>query len=496
MKSSVPGATGASVPQGEEEQRWSLFFDISGLRRHVHLVRSDNAPKRASGFFFQSASSSSNGESTKKDEKEGMTNSTRSRGSLSASSSTMIKSGADSTTKESTSRRTGGMPGNRRKGGAARWGHRPRSRGASRGRRVKPVHESSRARARRYLSKGLHNGHDQRDTSTSTEASSCSTSSTSENEDSSTISPTNFATSRSNSCKHEAEQTNISSPCNSSTLATPAMFDGSKTLRGAGGSSRQPPDETKMCSWLTLVRHLLKVKFRYFTTWTLYVLAFQLAFPGTFLDDYARAIRATITHVSLVGFCFVWLTPRHVFVDGVIRLEGWPFRIGDFFVHHSPMMVYWLFYERCVLSKLDTGGNPTMLAHDTEGVAGMPRPANGSGYAKEVFSNILDAVGTQLFDIQEYFGLSGPLPGAYRYFPPFFSSETAASTAFVGTYLCRDRYSADDALRVATTSPLWCFIFYALYRFCLSYLAQIDHRILYGLQDEIFWTAYWLSMWL
>ncbi|CAD7940722.1 unnamed protein product [Amoebophrya sp. A120] len=273
-------------------------------------------------------------------------------------------------------------------------------------------------------------------------------------------------------------------------------------------------EEEQLCSYSLLFYHFaLSVNCRYFTSWTLLALAVHVFLPGSFLDDYARAIRATIIHVALIAFLFVWVHPRCLLVDNRIRLRGNPFRFFDLLAHHLPCALYLVWYHVNVVQpakefaldhyppvsriKLHTGDDAEAVPTGAYFATFLFSPVT---FAREIFSRTTELYGWdtaepglyRLVDsccsLQLVPGKSGLSSAAATTGP---APSSSLSLAFAGP-----RYTPERAHAVATTPPLWNFLFYALYRFYLAYLAKIDAHDLYGVQFKVLWVMYFVSLWL
>mmetsp|Transcript_18022 Transcript_18022/g.45079 ORF Transcript_18022/g.45079 Transcript_18022/m.45079 type:complete len:386 (-) Transcript_18022:563-1720(-) len=260
--------------------------------------------------------------------------------------------------------------------------------------------------------------------------------------------------------------------------------------------NKSPPASTsasadQLASYPSAVYHFLfVVNSRYFTTWTLLVLFLHLSF-ASFLDQYARAIRATILHVSMVAGVFVWVHPRKLLVDGRVLVQGGIFRLLDVFVHHAPCLLYLIWYHREVVEACGSGeakaglidfnvpGNNDVLLVEEQGSFG-----SAAEQLMLPYTSLASLVAKTVSDV---YGWGEVLPGLYTFLPSSWWDFESGSAP---------RLDPEAALQVATTSPLWNFPFYALYRVYLRYIAKIDPRELYGVEFHVLWVCYFIALWL
>ncbi len=167
-----------------------------------------------------------------------------------------------------------------------------------------------------------------------------------------------------------------------------------------------------------------------------------------FLVEYSRAIRATITHVSIVGFIFTYIYPGFIDVEGV-RVDGWALKIGDFLVHHLPCMLFWVYYDRYLMSGV----------HGTE-VNPASSIQHGRGHAVTASLELAAA------------GAADRAEGAMQNVP--------------GRPL---------ATEIAERSPFWNFWFYVAYRVYIRAI-NVNAAHLYGLEIGMLYFTYAVCLFL
>ena len=169
---------------------------------------------------------------------------------------------------------------------------------------------------------------------------------------------------------------------------------------------------------------------------------------------------------------FVYYSPKYIDI-GRIRVQGWPLRIGDALIHQIPCLLY-VFYFHQVLNVEPSSAS--RLAFESRKTAFLDGIIYYRKYYEiDYYRSILCSIFYSFYSILPFSGTIESLVSSSLTFQPLVPTPQLQ-------------------IQIRETSPLWCFIGYAIYRFYMEIIRGVDVAEMYGVRVQTLYATWILCL--